>query len=166
MITSECPKCEQSIEFDEHGVGETVQCPACGNWILLRSGFGANRASVSKSQTWQQNPLAKMMAGLGAVFGLLMLFAAFGVLKEGTDGYNKSQAEGMQFDAWHTAKGFLQAKLPAAREISDYDQSAVQIEGDKYLVGMVVDGSQYAVQIHSAGGRWLLDNIILMPPAK
>src|SRR5215831_6460785 len=35
MLTNECHRCGNLIEFPEHGVGEEIHCPHCGVPVLL-----------------------------------------------------------------------------------------------------------------------------------
>src|SRR6266446_5351912 len=44
-----CPKCEQELAVDSAGAGAEINCPSCGEAIIIPRGQGAGRALASDS---------------------------------------------------------------------------------------------------------------------
>src|SRR6266705_7132499 len=44
-----CPKCEQELAVDSAGAGQEINCPSCGEAIIIPRGDGAGRAPSADS---------------------------------------------------------------------------------------------------------------------
>lgn len=65
-----CPKCEQELAVDSSGAGSTIECPSCGEAIIIpepesvipRSGAGDGAGGAPRVEVHPVNPIATSAA--------------------------------------------------------------------------------------------------------
>ena len=91
----DCPHCQQKIEIDDQWIGQKLQCPSCGNEIIIEKENPQESAEPAElsviSESIEADPpsgkkrkygLKRLLLGLGilagvAVLGIIVYFAIF-----------------------------------------------------------------------------------------
>lgn len=127
-------------------------------------------APAATGAGWKHSSAANGCAGIGlAIMGLIFVIAIFGALSGNNGGGGAAMNSNSQYsDAHYTAEQFVMRQIPGAKKVSSLRESVFDVAGNKYMVGMNVDGlnafggpvrQALIVEMQLDGGTWRLIKI-------
>jgi uncharacterized protein YbjQ (UPF0145 family)/DNA-directed RNA polymerase subunit RPC12/RpoP len=72
-VTVKCPWCKQELEADADMLGESIQCPGCGNPLVLPASAEPDRQPVLDMSTTALIPNCEIVAHCGIVSEVVVL---------------------------------------------------------------------------------------------